>query len=111
MKTTCEAYSEACKGINIKENERIVLESKDSESCCWFAKDVKGANIKAHEQIILESKSYYYYCYNFARYVPESNKEELFKVILESEDRNWINIFLEYVEFNKEKFINYLLFI
>jgi len=33
MKTIYAAYSEACMGINIKENENIVLESKDPKCC------------------------------------------------------------------------------
>ena len=82
MKNVTEAYWEAYKGINIKENEQMVLESKSIAFCYYFARDVK-----------------------------DSNKEELFKVVLESGNKDLINIFLQYVEFDKKKFKNYLLFI
>ena len=110
MKTAKEAYKEAYRGINIKKNEKIVLESKDPHYCYWFVRDISRANIKALEEIVLESKDPYY-CYWFARDVKKSNKEALFKVILEYGDKDWINNFLEKVDFDKEKYINYLLFI
>jgi len=82
MKTAEKAYLEALKGINIKENEKIVLQSKKS-----------------------------HFCYIFARNVKDSNKEELFNIVLQSGNKYWINLFLETVKFNKEKFSDYLLFI
>jgi len=82
MKTVHKAYHEALEGINIQENEKIVLKSKNC-----------------------------YYCYGFAKYVLGANKEKLFKVILESGDKDWINYFLKHVNFDKKKYINYLLFI
>ena len=60
-----KAYTEARKGINVKKNERIVLECKTTW-CYEFARDIHGADIKAHEQVILELKSGYY-SYYFAR--------------------------------------------
>jgi len=45
------------------------------------------------------------------RCIPGANKEELFKVVLESGDKDWINSFLKDVDFDKQKYINYLLFI
>jgi len=110
MKTAKEAYWEALKGINIKENEKIVLESKDIHYCCCFARNIFQANTKPFEELILERKECWY-CYWFAKYVKESNRENLFKVILESGHGDCINNFLKNVEFNKEKFANYLLFI
>jgi len=110
MKTVYQAYKEAREGINIKKNEKIILESKNIDYCYEFARDVPGANIKAFEEVILEIKDPYW-CYSFAKYLKGSNKEELFKVILESGNKFWINRFLEDVEFNKEKFANYILFI
>jgi len=86
------------------------LESKITHYCYYFAREINGANIKALEEIVLESKDPYY-CYWFARDVKKSNKEALFKVILEYGDKDWINNFLEKVDFDKEKYINYLLFI
>ena len=83
MKTAKEAYWESIKGINIKENERIVIESKDLGYCCLFAKDI----------------------------LERADKEELIKVVLESGNKDWINAFIEDIEFDKEKFVNYILFI
>jgi len=110
MKTAEEAYEEAIKGINIQENENIVLKIKDHHYSYLFARDVPRANIKSHEKIILESKDLYC-CYWFAKDVKESNKEYLFKVVLESGNKNYISAFLKYIDFNKDKYINYLLFI
>jgi len=110
MKTIYEAYNEACRGINIKENEKIVLECKNIHMCYKFALDVPGANIEAHEKIIIENKSPMY-CYFFAKYAKNSNKEELFKVILEFGELVHIRMYLENINFDKEKYINYLLFI
>jgi len=91
MKTAEEAHWEAAyECINIKENEKIVLESKDPHYCYWFAIYVPGTNIKELEEAILESKNTEY-CYRFARDVIEANKEALFKVILEYEDKDCIN--------------------
>jgi len=110
MKVAQVAYYEAYRGINIQDNEKIVLESKDLEYCYWFARYVPLANIKAFEEAILENKDHSW-CYFFAKDVKESNKEELFKVVLESGDKDYINNFLKYIDFNKEKFADYLLFI
>ena len=44
------AYNEALKGINVKENERIVLESKTAW-CFYFAKNIPKADTKAHEKL------------------------------------------------------------
>ena len=38
-------------------------------------------------------------------------KEELFKIVLEFGDKKYINYFIKDVEFDKENYINYLLFI
>ena len=51
-----KAYYEAYKGINVKENEKIVLECKTTY-CYLFALYVPEADIKAHEKIILEIKN------------------------------------------------------
>ena len=66
-----KAYWEAREGINIKENEKIVLECKTTWSYN-FAKDIKGADIKAHEQVILELKKPQYSCW-FARNIPKAD--------------------------------------
>ena len=51
-----KAYNKALKGINVKENEQIILECKNSW-CYDFARDIHEANIRAHEKVILEIKN------------------------------------------------------
>lgn len=69
---------------NLKEHERIILESKNACCAYYFAKDILGvgANIKEHEKNILESKDAYY-AYYFAKDIQGANVE-LFKDILEN---------------------------
>jgi len=50
-------------------------------------------------------------CFMFATNVENSNKEELFKVVLEYGDKGCINAFLKNIDFDKDKFKIYLLFI
>jgi len=62
---------------------------------------------------VIESKDPCY-AYTIARdfaYLEEEYKEELFKIVFESGNKYYLELFLEYVEFNREKFENYLLFI
>ena len=103
------AYSEACKGINVKENEQIVLESK-TVWCYYFAKDISCANIKAHEQVILEIKSPQYSCY-FAEDIPGANIEKHFKVVFNSKNKGWLNRFIEEVNYKNTKVEEWLLYI
>lgn len=80
-----EAYVEARKGKNIKENEAIVLRARNGSLSFYFARYVPGANIKAHEQIIIESNDSGN-CYLFARHIPSANVKELEKVVLAERD-------------------------
>ena len=104
-----EAYNEARKGINIKENEKIVLECKTSW-CYSFARYIPGADIKAHENAILELKDPKYSCW-FAEDIPEANIEEHFKVILNSGDKYYLNLFIKYVKYKGTKIEEWLLYI
>lgn len=70
------------KTANIKEHEKIIIESKDVYYAYKFALNIPGANLKEHEKVVLESK-YAYYAYLFARDIPGANVE-LFKDILEN---------------------------
>ena len=104
-----KAYCEACKGINVKKNEQIVLECKTIWSYA-FAKDIKGADIKAHEKVILELKnpscSFY-----FARDILGANIEEHFKVVYNSGDKYWFNRFIKEVNYKNTKVEEWLMYI
>ena len=126
-----KAYYEACEGVNVKENEQIVLECKTVLSYC-FAKNIPGADIKAHEQVILELKDRYYsyvfardikgadikahelvilelkdpyYSYVFTRDIPGANVEEHYKVVLNSGNQEYIEKFNKFI---KEKNISFM---
>ena len=131
------AYREACQGINVKENEQIVLECKtdwcynfalnipgadikahekvilnmkNSDYCYAFAKDIPGADIKAHEQVILELRDLE--CsFLFAGNIPGANIEEHFKVILNSGDKYLLNEFIEKVNYKNTKVEEWLMYI
>ena len=104
-----DAYFEARKGINIKENEKIVLETKTSW-CYNFAKDIKGADIKAHEQVILEFKNPEPSCY-FATDIPGANIEEHFKVVLNSGSKYSFYWFIKDVNYKGTKVEEWLMYI
>ena len=104
-----KAYWEAFAGINVKENEKIVLECK-TDWCYHFAKEIKGADIKAHEKVILEIKEVQYsYC--FAKCIPGANIEEHFKLILNSGDKYWLDRFIKYVNYKNTRVEEWLLYI
>ena len=104
------AYYEAREGINVKENEKIVLECKSGYWSYKFARDIKKADIKAHEQVILELK-YSEYSPYFARDIPGANIEEHFKVILNSGDKYYLNQFIKYVNYKNTKVEEWLFYI
>ena len=104
------AYNKAFNGINIKENEKIVLECKNLHWSYFFAKNIKGADIKAHERVILEFKNPQYSCY-FAANIPGANIEEHFKVIYNSGDKYWLNRFIKEVNYKNTKVEEWLLYI
>ena len=104
-----DAYYEARKSINVKENEQIVLECK-TNWCYDFARNIRGADIKAHEQVILELKDPQFSCY-FVRYVPEANIEEHFKIVYNSGDKFWLDRFIKEVNYKGTKVEAWLLYI
>ena len=132
-----KAYYEAREGINVKENEKIVLECKTSW-CYLFARDIKDADIKAHEQVVLELKTGYcsykfakdikgadikahekailelknpeFSCY-FAADIPGANIEEHFKVIFNSGDKYWLDEFIKYVNYKGTKVEEWIMYI
>ena len=105
-----DAFYDARDGINVKENEKIVLKCKKIYWCYRFALDVPGANIKAHEKVILELE-YTKYSYYFARDVLGANIEEHFKVIYNSGNKYWLNFFIEEVNYKNTKVEVWLLYI
>jgi len=132
-----KAYTEARKGINVKKNERIVLECKTTW-CYEFARDIHGADIKAHEQVILELKSGYYSYYfardikgadikahekvilelrdpNYSCYFAEdisgANIEEHFKVVFNFGNKYWLNRFIKKVNYKNTKVEEWLMYI
>ena len=105
-----KAYWQALNGINVKENEKIVLECKNVYWCSHFAANIPGADIKAHEQVILELK-YSEYSPYFARDIPGANIEEHFKVILNSGDKYYLNQFIKYVNYKNSKVEEWLFYI
>jgi len=109
MKTAKEAYEEALRGINVKENEAIVLANKDNYYSFYFARKVKGANIKAHEKIIIKNGSPGY-CLFFADNIKGADKQALSEVVLKSLDKYYIRRFYQSIDFDKSKYDLMLLF-
>ena len=103
------AYNEALKGINVKENERIVLECK-TNWCYGFALDIPGADIKAHEKVILELKDLLY-CFHFAKDIPGANVEEHFKVIFNSGNKFIFDEFIKDINYKGTKVEEWLMYI
>ena len=103
------AYFEALDGINVKENEKIVLESKTYWSFA-FALNISGADIKAHELVVLEinkpNDSFY-----FARDIAGANIEEHFKIIYNSGYKDYLNRFIKEVNYKNTKVEEWLLYI
>ena len=103
------AYYEALDGIDVKENEQIVLESK-TFLCYYFARDIPGADIKEHEQVILELKRPECSCY-FAEDIPGANIEEHFKIVFNSGNKDWLDYFIKVVNYKNTKVEEWLLYI
>ena len=104
-----DAYYEARKGINVKENEQIVLECK-TDWCYNFALKIPGADIKEHEQVILELKNPEPSCY-FAEDIPGANIEEHFKVVYNSGNKDWLNYFIKHVNYKNTRVEEWLFYI
>lgn len=62
------------------------------------------------EKKILESKNPVF-AFLYAKHFSKSNKEELFKIVLASNNNYLIKSFYYSINFDKSKFENYLLFI
>jgi len=70
----------------------------DSTTRAYFAfqNSLKGINIKENEQIVIESKNHIY-IFKFAIYIEKSNKQKLLKALLDLNDVYYINMFLKYI--------------
>jgi len=136
-----KAYIDGLDGIDLEENQEIIIQSKNAELIYGFLHRNKKSSEIDHdrlkeeiintknliyiflicyllhydsfckvEDIVIESKDLYQ-IYKFAKYFEKINKEKLFSAMLEYGSEYWIKKFLEEIEFNKDKFKNYLLFI
>ena len=76
-------FAKAIKNANIKEHEKVVLESKDPKYNYMFALGIKDANIKEHEKVILESKDLEYN-YKFAKTIIGAYVLAHSKILLEN---------------------------
>ena len=106
MKTLQQAYYEASNGLNIAENEQIVLAGKNTKWCFYFALNIPEANIKAHEEIVIVSKDPHI-CFCFAKHIKGTNKQLLSKVVLESLNEKYIKLFYNNIDFDKTKYESY----
>lgn len=72
-------------GFNVKKNQDLIIQSKDSLSCYNFAKYVKNADVKSLEQVILNNKDHWYAC-AFAIDILGSNIQALEEIVLQAKD-------------------------
>lgn len=93
----------------MNKEEQEVLNRNNTEASYHYCFINKIASISLHEDIICKSNNIeYIYC--FGRYIKQSNKEKLFRRLLVLNDLTYINLFLENIEFDKERYKDLLLF-
>jgi hypothetical protein len=95
---------------NIKAHEKIIIDSKDAEFCCAFARYISCEKLKELQQIVLDSMNPYY-CYLLALDLKGSDNQLLFEAVLKSKDMYWIQEFYQNIDFDKSKYENLMLFI
>lgn len=106
--------------LKIKEHEDIIYNvEKDKikhirytyiHNIIEFVRYVKHADINKVEELVLNNYDpQIIHC--FAHLVNQSNKEKLFRKLLELNDLEYINYFLKNIDFDKEKYKDLLLFI
>lgn len=106
--------------LKIKEHEDIIyniekdkIKHKKYEylfNIIEFVKHVKYADVNKAEKLVLDYNDPQIICY-FAYYINQSNKEKLFRKLLELNNIRHIERFLEEIEFDKERYKDLLLFI
>lgn len=74
-----------------------------------FSEAKKGINMKENTKAILDL-NLPYFCYLFALGVPGSNKQELSEAVLKSLDIEVIYMFYRNIDFDKSEYDKYLLF-
>lgn len=94
--------------MNLK--EQAILAKNDPWESYKYCKRNEDANISLHEDVIIKSDNVGYNYY-FAKYIKKSNKERLFKRLLELNNLTYIKEFLENVDFDRNQFEDLLLFI
>ena len=106
--------------LKIKEHEDIIYNVEKDKiehirynyilNVIEFVKHVKHADVNKAERLVLNYNDYQI-IYYFAGYIKQSNKEKLFRKLLELNDLCYIKRFLEDIDFDKEKYKDLLLFI
>jgi hypothetical protein len=94
----------------MKTEEEVLALNNPVYSYNYCIRNKNTANVKAHEKIIIDSK-YLNYCIGFARNISNANKQLLSEVVLASGDLYYINLFYNYVDFDKTKYETLMLFI
>jgi len=105
-----EALDLAIKGIDVEKNQEFILSSKSPIYIYYFGKLVKHANLEKIEDALIDLQAFER-LFSFAYNLEKSNKEKIFKAILQSNDDYYINRFLKEIDFNKDQFKDYLPFI
>lgn len=106
------AIVEAGYGINIKQNQEIIINSKNSHYVYDFALSVKESDTNKLQQVIIDNQDSYY-AYLFALYVKNADVQKLANVVLDSQNKIHIKWFYKEVPHNKfdfDKFETYLTF-
>lgn len=107
-----KAYSEACNGINIEENQEIIIQGKIAQYAYMFANHIKNSNIQRLQQVIIDDQNPCYAFY-FALDIKETNIQKLSEVVIHSKVEYWIRDFYNNIphdKFDTSKFETYLTF-
>lgn len=100
---------------NINLHEDIIIKVNNAYYIYRFAFDIKGFdvewdNLNKLEDAIIKSNDAVY-IYHFAKYLNNSDKDKLFKGLLELNNLYYINLFLTEIDFDKERYEDLLLFL
>jgi len=106
MKTPQQAYEDAKSGINVQENEHIILNSGDGYWIFRFARDIHNANISCLEDAMLNS-GYILGFYFFAKEVDKSDKQKISDYVLNTFEHDLIKVYYEEINFDKSKYDSY----
>lgn len=107
-----KALYEACSGIDVEQNQEIVIQSKDAYYVYCFAVEVKDANIEKLQQVIIDNKDCQY-AYWFAKDIKKANIQKLSEVVFNSGNISYIKLFYRRIphdKFDVSRFETYLTF-